>query len=702
MPMAPPTSSSQFKLEIPRLGTTIDIIDFTIEKGVFGKGSKAKIVVKSDQGEDIQIGDLIHVYLFDTWVFSGYVRYKNDVVAITELNVAGEDNILYRRFERKIVYPEDVGKTGSMDIADVVRYIVDNYTDFSHDDGGTDTIKDTGTTITKFVINEYLANALDRLSKAIGYVWYIKQGVFYFEEPQYVGSSVELNNKNTFFEKWKVKTDRLVNELHLIGAPQEYIKSDFFRGDGTTKEFRLSYIPSGNIRVFIDGNEQPSDSYEINYDVPSIVFDTAPPYYNPSGDAIANAYPEWTWKRKITVSVDSSASPSSISDPVILLSLGSSSIDWENVNGDYSDIRFVWSDGTNVTEFPYVYLGSSGSTRYFAVKLQGKALNAGDNFELYILYGNSQASKPAWTKDDVMTLHDKFNYDGWPNSSKWTVDGAHMLCDETTCGDRVNCSSGSGFQNTIMSVNVYSSGYVKLTADVHNPGYPDTYERTTTKMVSSDLGSNYRWVYYNSQVTPSFYSGNQLTLTSVAVYSDACGIDDYPHTEVYYDGVWYFKEFDPVPTITIGDRELNANYNVEVRYAFKAPIYIKMEDADSQNNYGVYSKIIRANWITDYDMAYTLASKYLDKYKEPLREDNVRMPLKRYIDNGLYPGLKVTVNDSLHGVTGVYVIYSSKLTPGYATMVLGSETFDIFEWGAKVEERIRQLETAGDENFFTP
>lgn len=691
-----------YELRIPELSKNVPLLDFHIEKGVFGKGSKAKLIVKKDDAVGLEVGYLIKVYLFNHYVFSGYVRYINEKAAVSEIDVAGEENILYRRYERKKVYPEDVGQSVDMDVADIVRYIIDNYTDYSHDVSGVDTIKDTGVRMTKFVINEYLANALDRISKVVGYVWYVRDGVFYFEKPQYVGSGVELNNKNAVFDKWKIRTDRLVNELHLIGAPLEYQRSDYFRGDGATKEFKLSYIPSGNIRVFVEGEEIGRDEYEINYDVPSIVFDNPPPYYNPSGDALANAYSGWTWKRKVTVNVDSGASPSSITDPTILLELDDNDVDWVNIKGDYSDIRFAWTDGTNVTELPYVYLGSSGTTRYFAVKLSGFTLNAGDTFEFYMLYGNSEADAPIWTRNDVMEVYDEFNYSGSLDSTKWHIGSIEKVCDESTCGDLTNCYYNDPGNH---SSSVWpSQSYAIVSSWVTFKGV--LYRWNVVNVSTNDINYPVKWVFYFNKNKPYFYETgvgaiNHAETYVIAEWSYACGVDKSPKKKYLYDGVWYFRIFNPDVTISIGDRELNASYNVEVRYAFKAPIYVKYEDIESQNKYGTYSKVIRANWIVDWDMAKLMASKYISQYSEPLYENNVRIPLKKYLDFGLRAGMKVNVNDSLHGVDGLYVIYSEKWTPRSVTITLGTETFDIFEWGAKVEERIRQLETEGDENFFT-
>ena len=677
---------------------------FKVERGVFGRASSADVRTKLDFGFVCEIGSEIEVWLFNRRVFSGVLRRKVEKINGVEIHAIGNEDVLYRIYDRGVIKPIDVGESGEdMDISKVVEYLISKYTDFDYVYGTT--IEETGVTIKKFVLNEYLANALDRIAKAVGFVWYVDGNTFYFMRPRYANVDVELTNRNTYFEKWDIKSDRLVNDLSLIGGQLEYIKSDFFRGDGVTKEFPLTYVPSGNVRVFVDGRELSTDEYEIDRDVPKVVFAEAPPYYDITGDEITQAYSGWVWRRKITVSIDASATPSSMNNPVFLVKIGDNELDWQNVKSDYSDVRFVITNGSTVTELPHVYLGrrQDGNEfyRYFAVKYNG-TVNAGSSVDIYMLYGNPDCEPPSYDYEDVLIKYDEFNYDGWLPDALWTkiksVKGYNRNpdCDNLTYVQDLP-------EALIAEAYAMSSvgGYVTLYARIDQVyGGVDVTAGTYT-VESNEYDDNTYWIYWTEEGFPHVMKGSKVSISVDVSLSDFCPYQN-ENTVTLLRGVYYFAGWSIDPTITIGNRQLNSTYSVEVRYVFRSPIFVRVSDRESQNEYGLFSKVIRADWITDWSMAYTMALKYLSVYKEPLYENNVKIPLPRYLTYGLRPGDIVYVNDAKQGVSGRLVIYKEELRNDFAKLNIGSVTFDVFEWGAKVEERIRQLETIGDENFFTP
>lgn len=689
----------QYELQIPDKSITILVVDFDITNGVYGRSSKAKVVVKSVDATDIEIGDKIYLYIFNSLIFVGYIRYIYDKSGIKEIRAVGEIDEVFRRYARRIIKPSDVGETENMDISLVVKYLVDNYTSFTYTYGST--IQATGIKIRKFILNDYISNALNNLAKAVGYVWYVENGEFYFREPQYAGSDKVLNNSNAVFDDWKVRTDRLVNDLHLICADREYIKSDMFRGDGVTTTYNLSYVPSGSVRVFVGSRELSFDEYEIDYDTPSITFSEPPPAYSSSGDDITNAFPEWAWRRQLTINVDSSATPTSLTDPLVAFGIGETEFDWENTNNDLSDIRFSDSNGN---ELPYVYIGKDTDGYYwFVVKLSGMTVNAGDSITIYMLYGNVDAVVPTWTKDDILTVFDKWNYDGVANEDIWTknidVQGGTLNPD---C-DNISYESVPTTYLTDWGDVVDTAEYLKLWVDIDET-QTDYDVITTTYTISNTTAMNSytRWVYYDNTNRVYIVKGSTLSLSVSTSYSSECGLTEDYKEEFFYQGVWRFDAFDPMPSVTMGSRELNSNYNIEVRYSFKAPIYVRIQDYESQDvNNGVYSKVKRAYWISDESTAYYIGGNYVEQYKDPLRENKIKVVPKQYVDMGLKAGMIVTINDSLHNESGNFVIYEEKFKKNIVEITVGTEVFDIFEWGAVVEERIRQLEIAGGENFFT-
>lgn len=671
-----------------------EVVDFDVSMGVFYSSGKGTIVCTPITGDLVEVGSKIELVAYGKTIFIGYVRHKRKMPGKVELEVVAESDELFRNYQRRIIYPEDVGKTEKMDIADVVRYIVDTYTNFTHTDAnGNDTIKDTGIEISKFVLNEYLSNALDRLAKAVGWIWYVKNDTFYFEAPKYVSSGITLTNSNAYIGKWKVKTDRLVNELHLIGKPIEYSKSDYFRGDGTKTEFRLSYIPSGTVHVYVNGVEVSSDQYDVDYDIPAVIFKDAPPAFTGTDDTLAQKFPGWTWKRKISIQFSDLAS--SVTNPTVAFGMSSSDgIDWTKMNSNLTDVRFAWVDSNGkVWELPFYFLGVDVSKRWFVIVLRGWdgsswrdiTVNNGSTVEIYMLYGNSEATEPQWTIDDIESLSNGSFWQATDFSSVYNVKATFVVCCDI---------DGDGLCETdVVHGRVkreYYKGYYHVEIyDTNNycGSFPSIYILAVDLYVTADMG----FVYL---------SPNERKIdVGISVTAEAFG--PAPLSLTFYNGWWAYK-YPGTVTTTIFSEEINASYNIEVKYSFKAPIYVKYEDVNSQTKYGKFSKVIRANWIDTVDMANLMATKYVSQYREPQYENTVKIVTKSAIDWGIEPGNIVNVDDRLHDINGSFVVYSIKYRPGVSELFLGTVAFDIFEWGAKVEERIRQLEVAGDENFFTP
>jgi len=656
-----------------------DISKYEVVKSSAGDIGYSKILLSTSESMVYEVGVFCDIYLYGVKVFRGVVRYVKRKSGLYEVYVVGEEDVFQRQFVRRKVTPEMVGKSGEMDISDVVRWLVDNYSDFEYD---SESIIDTGYKVKRVVLSDKISAILNRFADAVGYVWYVRDGKFYFRPPRVLTSGLTLNNSNAKFEDWDIVSDKLANDVHVFGARLEYQAVDYFIGDGTTTEFKLSYIPSGNIRVFVEGNEVSSEEYEIDKDNQVIRFKTAPPEKTVDVTAFSN----WTWRRKITVTNNSGSDKS---NPVVILRLNDENFDFTSVNSDFSDIRFGLLDGT---EFPYVYLGvDENGDRIFAVKLSGVTVTDGSQYEFYMFYGFENAIAPTYEYSDVLGVVDEFNYDGELNPDKWDITTYWVAAPSMDMKYYVRLTPKRAY----IEVDVYQ--------------WDSDSENGQVYVEVSPKGSHSRWIYWYEQGSdpdkhiglniasskPVFEVGYVKTGDEVSEKKDG----DYV---VLAQGMYCLDTYFDGSDVSVSSRELHAGYNVEVRYNFVVPVYANLQDYPSIEKYGRVSAELRLDWIRDFDTATLIASKYLQVYREPLYKGSAITADYYVVSNNIDVGQIIWVDDKAHEVNKQMLVTKLRLKNGYAEISLGEVLFNVYKWGALVEHRVRQLETAGDENFFTP
>ncbi len=639
-----------------------------------------KVKVPIEESVIFDVGDCIDVYLYGKKVKRAIVRYlKKIAIALYELYGVGEEDSFQRQFVRVKIVPEMVGKEDKMDISDVVRWLVDNYSNYTYDDT---TVVDTGYKVKKSVLSDKISNVLNRFADTVGYIWYVKDGKFYFKPPENRSYNITISNTDVRFEDWEIISDKLANDVHVFGARLEYQATDYFVGDGTTTEFKLSYIPSGNIRVFVEGNEIGSEEYEIDKDNQVIRFKTAPP----SKTVTVSKFTNFHWRRKIVVTNNSG---SSVSNPVVLLRLNSGNFDFGSVNGDLSDIRFGTIDGV---EFPWVHLGTDEDGNIvLATKLDDITINDGDDYEFYIFYGYSSAMMPSYEYDDVFGVVDDFNYDGELDANKWNIETYWIGAPDVDMEYYVRLSQRRAYINVVVNQ------------------WDDSSERGQVNVIARPKGTHSLWVYWYEQGNDSNKHIGLNIVSSEPSFNVGYKKDENGVTEeqdggyvVLANGVYCADVYFDGSNVSIGSRELHASYNVEVRYNFIVPIYANMQDYPSIEKYGRVSAELKLDWIKDFDTATLIASKYLQEYREPKYKGNVVSPDYYIVKNGIEVGQLVFISDRLHEVNGVMLINRIKYKNGIAELNVAESSVDIYKWSALVEHRVRQLETAGDENFFTP
>lgn len=663
----------------PNNTTISNPIDYKIIKTLYGVTNKAELKVQKSIANSISIGDVVDIYLYGSKVMRGIVRYKADKKGYVELIIYGEGDAFQKRYVRRKLYPSDVGESGTMDIAKVVEWIVSNYSSFSYVYG--DTIVETGYRVSKVVMSDKVYSILNNFADAVGFIWYVKDGVFYFKEAEYEASSLTIDNSNARFEKWDIITDKLANDVHVFGADLTYNTSDFFAGDGTKTVFKLSYIPS-SVRVFVEGTELDRDEYSLNLDTQEITLNDPPPN-KPTG---VTSYSGWTWRRKITVT---NSSGSNKSNPVVFIKLNEDNFDFESAQSDLGDVRFGKLDGT---EFPHVYLGvDENYDRVFAVKLSGVTIANGGSYEFYMFYGNSEVDDAEYSKSDVLGVVDEFNYDGELDNTKWTIT-TYVV----------------GVTDYEMYYRSYISNHMaKIYAKVIQWYGQSVQGQLEVEVTPKDNHSLYVYYYNTGSDSDKHIGLNIVTdkpLFDVGEHNNFGGVTEYTDgTMVILDyGMYYADTYFIDSAVSVGSRELHSNYNVEVRYSFIVPIYANMKDSESIEEHDVMSVELRLSWIRDFKTAVLVASKYLANYSEFLYNGRATMAAKYVLDNGYDVGKIVYVSDSISNISKPLLIRKIKFEKGFAYVDIGDIMIDIYRWGAMVEHRVRQLETEGDENFFTP
>lgn len=659
-----------------------DAVEYEVLNGTGGEIGYVKAKVTVSDSVVYDVGVYIDFYAYGQKVKRGIVRYiKKYNMALYELYAVGEEDTFQRQFVRRKVTPEMVGKVNEMDVSDVVRWLVDNYSNFTYD---ISTIVDTGYKIKRVVLSDKISSILNRFADAVGYVWYVKDGKFYFKPPETKSLDVAITNSDAKFGEWEIMTDLLANDVHVFGARLEYLGVDYFAGDGTTTEFKLSYIPSGNIRVYVEGEEVSSSEYEIDKDNQVIRFKTAPP----AKATGVTVFTQWHWRRPITVTNNTGSNKS---NPVIILRLNDNNFDLTSLNPDMSDLRFGTLSGT---EFPWVNLGTDENENIvIAVKLNGVTIANGSNYTFYAFYGNSNASKPLYDYADVLGVHDDFNYDGELDPNKWTIKTYWVAAPRMNMKYYVR----KAYDRAYIKVNVYrwdsqsTNGQVKVdvTPNANHSLWIYWYEQGEDP--NKHIGLNI------TTVKPEFKVGYNNNNGTVTKYQDGAYV--VLAKGMYYADVYFDMDNG---SVSLGSRELHADYNVEVRYNFIVPIYANMQDYPSIEKYGRVSVELRMDWIRDFDTATLIASKYLQEFREPKYRGKAVMSDYKLISYGIEEGMMVWVVDNVNEIDRVMVVHKIRLRNGVAELELSEHSFNVYKWGALIEHRVRQLETAGDENFFTP
>ena len=249
-----------------------DIYSATIQDNYYS--TPDKFIIEVDKNDDVDVGD--EVYILDeddNKIFAGTIEkieeYETKKLTIYDYGYKLNNVVVNEIYNNKT--PEYI-----------IEDLITNYTDLTYS-----STSSSGITLSKYVCKDKKLNeVINELSSLLGWIWYIdKDKKFYFEPKSYESSGITLTiGTNARLKgKWRKDTSHIINEVIVVGDMATFNTSDSFSGDGSTKEFTLTYQPKGNVRVLVDGTEQQgyvegqgTGDYKYDKDNKKIIFDTAP------------------------------------------------------------------------------------------------------------------------------------------------------------------------------------------------------------------------------------------------------------------------------------------------------------------------------------------------------------------------------------------------------------------------------------------
>lgn len=258
-------------------GTDYECTNFESEFSYEESIDSAKFSLAKSNNSNVSIGDEIKLGYYDSTdtlvvEFAGYVTSKSknellDCEAESYLNI----------LTREIALEQYQDKTPEY----IAEDLINKYTDLTYA-----STESSGITLSKFNIHdELLIDAFKRLIELTDWqlrddnnknVYFESKGTTRFNTTLTVGSNCYLNST------WKENPNRIINKVVLEGGKATFNKEETFTASASQTTFTLSYEPSSNVRVTVDGTEQKgglegktsNDDYEINEENKQIIFNT--------------------------------------------------------------------------------------------------------------------------------------------------------------------------------------------------------------------------------------------------------------------------------------------------------------------------------------------------------------------------------------------------------------------------------------------
>ncbi len=264
------------------------VIDFTLERELEKMLDKltfkvSRSIDKLDTFDDFDPHVEIFVTFQEVGIFRGRIKESNKK-EFYEVTAYSSAEILNRTFVQQVY----TNTTPEAIFTDLIS---------GHPTGGSGSYTDlipivsaSGTTINRFVSNDYINNSVTKLVNALGWYCYTdsSKNIYFKPRGEIVNDIIirrQVGNANAILGKWKKDHNEMCNDIRVTGENVNYSTTESFTGNFSTSIFTLNEAPD-TIKITLSGNEESHDNYSVAKDTKQVIFNTAPA----SGIAVAINY----------------------------------------------------------------------------------------------------------------------------------------------------------------------------------------------------------------------------------------------------------------------------------------------------------------------------------------------------------------------------------------------------------------------------
>lgn len=236
--------------------------NFKIKKTLESFVDSCEVKISKEYDGYVKIGLIARLYWKGNLLFAGYVRKKERKGAylVVEVLSYGEElmnTYVFRNYENKYIHEivNDLISETNLNIGE---------------------IQQTNIKLERWICRESIIENLKKLAIVLNYdIWTDVNKNFYFKQRGIDISTYTFSRQNSNILSIKQDTTKLANDILIKGGEVRNITVDSFTGDGSTKEFTLTYKPL-DVKVSIDGSLVSRSEYEIKEEQKKIIFNTAP------------------------------------------------------------------------------------------------------------------------------------------------------------------------------------------------------------------------------------------------------------------------------------------------------------------------------------------------------------------------------------------------------------------------------------------
>ena len=246
-------------------GEVLPVLDMELERETERMVDRAELEVQIN--EDIDINDKIEIYWDKDLEFAGRVTDIEEEEGWTVI-VKGLGNQI-NDVKGKQIYNNEAPE-------DILKDAVEKLTDLEV------VTEESGKQLQKYFFDGYLSDLVSDMAETLD--WQVRtepDGTLYFEPRGREEADVTLiDGQNCNVTDWERDREQMVNDVEVIGGTSYYNTSEEF--DSGQEEYDLTYMPSRQVYVEVDGEEQKGgiasrigedDDYVVDKENRKLIFD---------------------------------------------------------------------------------------------------------------------------------------------------------------------------------------------------------------------------------------------------------------------------------------------------------------------------------------------------------------------------------------------------------------------------------------------